>query len=146
MANVHKDFHGSMSYGIQHLHEKHGERELLQYLKQVAHTVYSPLIEALKTKGLPALYEHWDYIFTIEGADFEMSYQENDLLLLRVKKCPAVHHMQEHNYQVAERYCEHCQVTNEEICHSAGYECSIEYGQSKGSCVQEFWKKIVNTQ
>jgi len=125
MANVHKDFHGSMSYGIQYLYEKYGEKELVEYLKQLAHTVYSPLIEALKMRGLPALYEHWDYIFTIEDADFEIGYEENDVLFLKVRKCPAIYHMRENNYQVAEKYCEHCRTINEEICHSAGYECSI---------------------
>ena len=114
---------------------------MVEYLKQLAHTLYSPLIEELKTRGLPALYEHWDYIFTIEGADFEMGYEENDVLFLKVKKCPAIHHMQENNYQVAEKYCQHCRIINEKICHSAGYECSIEYEQDKGSCRQKFWEK-----
>ncbi len=141
MPNIHKDFHGGMSYGIQYLYEKYAERELIEYLKGLAHTVYSPLIEALRTRGLPALYQHWDYIFSIEDACFEIGYQENDLLFLKVKKCPAIHHMQEHTYQVAEKYCQHCQIINEEICHSAGYECSIEYDQDKGSCVQKFWQK-----
>jgi len=144
MANVHKDFHGSMSYGIQYLYEKYGEKELVEYLKQLAHTVYSPLIEALKMRGLPALYEHWDYIFTIEDADFEIGYEENDVLFLKVRKCPAIYHMRENNYQVAEKYCEHCRTINEEICHSAGYECSIEYDQDKGSCIQKFWRKNNN--
>ena len=141
MPNVHKDFHGAMSYGIQYLYEKYGERELIEYLKGLAHTVYSPLIEELKIRGLPALYQHWDYIFTIENADFEIGYEENDVLFLQVKKCPAIYHLQEYNYQVADKYCEHCQIINEEICHSAGYESSLEYNQDKGSCVQKFWQK-----
>ncbi len=145
MANVHKDFHGAMSYGIQYIHKKYGETEMVEYLRQLAHTIYLPLIEALKTKGLPALYEHWDYVFTIESADFEIGYEENDVLFLKVKKCPVIHHMQEHNYQVAEKYCEHCKIINEEICRSAGYESSLEYDQDKGSCVQKFWKRSNNT-
>ena len=141
MATLHKDFHGAMSYGIQYLYEKYGEAEMLEYLKQLTHTIYSPLTEALKTKGLPALYEHWDYIFTTEGADFEIGYEKNDVLFLKVKKCPAICHIKERDYQVAEKYCEHCRIINEEICHSASYECSIEYEQDKGSCKQRFWKK-----
>ncbi len=140
MAILHKDFHGAMSYGIQYLYEKHGEAEMVEYLKQLTHTIYSPLTEALRMRGLPALYEHWDYIFTIEGADFDIGYEENDVLFLKVKKCSAIHHMQENNYQVAEKYCQHCRVINEEICHSAGYECSLDCNQNKGSCKQRFWK------
>lgn len=141
MANVHKDFHGLLSYGIQYLCEKYGEREMVKYLKQVVYTVYSSLTEELKIKGLPALYKHWDYIFTIEDADFEIDYEENDVLSLKVRKCPAIHHMREHGYQVAEKYCEHYRIINEEICHLADYECSVEYSQDKGSCIQKFWTK-----
>lgn len=144
MPNVHKDFHGAMSYGIHYLYQKYGEREMVEYLKQLAHAVYSPLIEALKTKGLPALYEHWDYIFSIEDACFGIGYEESDVLFLKVKKCSAIHHMQENNYQAAKKYCEHCRIINEEICHSAGYESSLEYDQDKGSCMQKFWEKNNN--
>ncbi len=144
MRNVHKDFHGAMSYGIHYLYQKYGEREMVEYLKQLVHAVYSPLIEALETKGLPALYEHWDYIFSIEDACFDIGYEENDLLFLKVKKCSAIHHMQENNFQVAKKYCEHCRIVNEEICHSAGYESSLEYDQDKGSCMQKFWEKNNN--
>jgi len=140
MPQVHKDFHGAMSYGLQYLYEKYGEKEMTLYLKRVAGNVYRPLIEELKIRGLPALEEHWGYIFTIEGADFEIGYGENDVLFLKVKKCPAIFHMREHNYQIADKYCEHCRILNEEICHSAGYECSVKYDQNKGSCVQKFWK------
>ncbi len=144
MANIHKDFHGAMSYGLQYLSERYGKAETVAYLKQLAHTLYSPLVEALKTEGLPALYKHWNYIFTIEDADFEIGYEENDVLFLKVKKCPAIHHMREKNYQVAEKYCQHCRIINEEICHSAGYKCSIEYNQDKGSCIQKFWENNNN--
>jgi len=140
MANVHKDFHGSMSYGLQYLYEKYGEKEMVLYLKELARTVYRPLTEGLKMRGLPALEEHWDYIFTIENGDFEIGYEENDVLFLKVKKCPAIFHMREHNYQIADKYCEHCRIINEEICHPAGYECSVKYDQNKGSCIQKFWR------
>jgi len=142
MANIHKDFHGSMSYGIQYLYEKYGEEEMVRYLKQVAKNVYAFLTEGLKMRGLPVLETHWDYIFTIEGADFDIDYEENDQLILNVKRCPAIHHMQERGYKIAEKYCEHCRIVNEEICHPAGYDCSVEYNQKKGSCIQKFWKKI----
>ncbi|MFH1008793.1 MAG: hypothetical protein V1800_15055 [Candidatus Latescibacterota bacterium] len=139
-VNVHKDFHGAMSYGMQHVCERYGEEAMAEFLERVAKGVYGPLSERLKKEGLTALEEHWRHIFTIEEGDFDLGY-EGDQLVLHVHQCPAIHHMQAHGYAIAERYCEHTRLVNEGICRAAGYECSVEYDQEKGRCVQSFWKE-----
>ena len=137
---VHKDFHGAMSYGIQFLTERYGWPEAEAYLRQMARAVYKPLIAKLKARGLPALREHWRRIFTLEGGVFTLS-RKGPILELRVKRCPAVHHMKQFHYAIADRFCESTRIVNEEICKAAGYESSVEYDQGKGKCVQRFWKK-----
>ena len=139
-VNVHKDFHGAMSYGIQHVYERYGEEAMTAFLQQVAREVYGPLTERLRKEGLKALEEHWRRIFTVEEGDFELSY-ERERLVLKVHKCPAIHHMKPHGYAIADKYCEHTRLVNEGICHAAGYECSVEYDQENGRCVQQFWRK-----
>jgi hypothetical protein len=49
--------------------------------------------------------------------------------------------MKRHGYMIADRFCEGTRIVNEEICRAAGYECSVRYDQSRGRCVQRFWKK-----
>jgi hypothetical protein len=139
MANVHKDFHGALSFGVQYLHENYGEQAMYDYLRSMARAVYKPLIEELKQDGLCALAAHWARIFTLEEGRFDLSF-DADRLVLKVHECPAIHHMRAHEYRVADKFCETTRVVNEEICHAAGYECSTDYDQQDGSCVQVFWK------
>lgn len=139
MPNIHKDFHGATSYGIQHVYSRYGEDALSEFLQQVARNIYHPLTERLQKEGLSALEKHWRHIFTIEEGAFDLSY-EGDQLVLRMHRCPAIHHMKTHGYAIAEKFCEHTRIVNEDICTSAGYTCSVEYDQEAGRCVQRFWK------
>lgn len=140
MANVHKDFHGALSYGIQFILDSYGLPGLEKYLQGLADTVYAPLVEKLKAEGLSALRDHWQEIFTIEEGEFELS-EDGDVLVLNVLACPAITHMQTHNYPVSPHFCEHTRILNEAICARAGYACSVDYDQAAGRCIQRFWKE-----
>ncbi|MCP4643157.1 MAG: hypothetical protein GY851_22105 [bacterium] len=137
--NVHKDFHGALSFGIQFLERTHGEAGVNEFFTSLAGTVYKDLVEDLKQRGLPALEEHWTRIFTMEDGEFDME-MDGDTLVLQVHKCPAVHHMIENDYAVATQYCEHTRLVNAAVCKAAGYEATVDYDQDKGQCVQRFRK------
>jgi len=139
MANVHKDFHGGLSYGLQFVEDRYGPEGLRDFLSGLADTVFKPLVEDLRVRGLPALRDHWQTIFELEDGDFELR-MEGDTLVLDVRRCPAVSHMKEHGYAVADHYCEHTRIVNEAVCQAAGYACSVEYDQEAGRCVQRFWR------
>lgn len=140
MPNVHKDFHGALSYGIQFVEERYGLDGVGDYLKKLADGVYKPLCDDLRTRGLDALRDHWTTVFDLEQGDYEMQ-TEGDTLVLTVRRCPAITHMREHEYAVADHYCEHTRLLNEAICASAGYASSVDYDQNVGTCVQRFWRK-----
>ncbi len=139
MANVHKDFHGALSFGIQFLEEQYGLAGLEDFFSRAAKTVYAALINELRCRGLDALKEHWDTVFTLEEGDFETRY-EGDTLVLDVRACPAIHHLRARNYRIAGHFCEHTRIVNEAVCAEAGYACSVEYDQDAGRCVQRFWR------
>ena len=139
MANVHKDFHGAMSNGLQFIEDNYGREGLDDFLSRLAGSVYRPLVEALRVRGLDALREHWQMIFELEEGDFEMCI-EDAALVLRVHRCPAIRHMKERGYSIADHFCEHTRIVNDAVCRAAGYQSSIEYDQAAGSCVQRFWK------
>ncbi len=140
MANLHKDFHGCFSYGLIFLEDEFGFTEVEEYLRRIACNVYAPLIEALRTQGLSALKEHWEKIMTIEEADFDLWF-EDDVLVLQVRKCPALHHIRERGYEEYERFCETTRIINEEICRQAGYKATLQYNQKQGTCTQRFQKE-----
>jgi hypothetical protein len=129
-----------MSYGIQFLAKRYGWKEAEAYLRTMARAVYKPLIAGVKRRGLAALRDHWRRIFTLEGGAFVIR-RVGPALELRVRRCPAIHHMKKHHYAIADRFCESTRIVGEEICRAAGYECSVRYDQRNGRCVQRFWKK-----
>jgi len=139
MANVHKDFHGALSYGLQFVEDHYGQEGLRDFLSGLADTMFKPLVEDLRARGLPALRDHWQTIFKLEDGDFDLR-MDGDTLVLDVRRCPAVSHMKEHGYAVADHYCEHTRIVNEAVCKAAGYASSVEYDQEAGRCVQRFWK------
>jgi len=140
MANVHKDFHGALSYGLQFVEDNYGTEGVDDFLSGLASSVYRPLVEALRERGFDALREHWQTVFDLEQGEFEMHTQDG-VLTLRVHRCPAICHMKERGYAIAEHFCEHTRIVNEAVCKAAGYCSSVEYDQDAGRCVQRFWKE-----
>ena len=136
---LHRDFHAAMCYSIAYLDDNFGCEATKEYLQQVARTYYAPLTEQMKQRGLAALEEHWRDVFTAEQGDFDLGYEEG-VLVLTVKRCPAVAHLKERELMFTERYCETTVVVNQTICHDAGFACSCEYEPGEGRCVQRFWK------
>ncbi len=139
MANVHKDFHGAFSYGIQFIIENYGMAGLEAYLNKLADTVYAPLVKALDVEGLSAFRDHWERIFALEGGKMELR-DDGDTLVLDVQECPAITHMKAQGYAIDPHFCEHTRILNEAICSRAGYQSSVEYDQEAGRCTQRFWK------
>ncbi|GMV92840.1 MAG: hypothetical protein AMXMBFR82_26180 [Candidatus Hydrogenedentota bacterium] len=139
MANVHKDFHGALSYAFEFLESNYGEDGLRDFLDRLGDTVYKPLVLDLKARGLPALEDHWRRIMDLEGGEYTLR-MDGDTLVLDLRACPAVHHMRAHDYRVSEHFCEHTRIVNEAICRRAGYQATVEYDQDKGRCVQRFRK------
>lgn len=135
--NVHKDFHGAMSFGIEFVERECGREGLEEFLAGLADTVYKGLVEDIRERGLEALEDHWRRIMDLEEAEYGLS-MDGDTLVLEVCKCPAVHHMKAHNYRVAGSYCEHTRIVNEAVCRAAGYEAEVDYDQDEGRCVQRF--------
>jgi len=140
MANVHKDFHGALSYGLTFLRERHGAEGMREFLSRLAGTVYKPLADDLRARGLEALRDHWRNVFDLEGGQYEM-HMDVDTLVLTVLRCPAVCHMREHGYAVDEAFCEHTRIVNEAVCAAAGYTAEVEYDQAAGRCIQRFRRR-----
>ncbi len=135
--NVHKDFHGAMSFGIEFLEREYGREGLEEFLAGLADTVYKGLVDDIRERGLAALEDHWRGIMDLEDAEYGLT-MDGDTLVLEVRKCPAVHHMKAQDYRVAASYCEHTRIVNEAVCRAAGYEATVDYDQDEGRCVQRF--------
>ena len=99
-AYLHKDFHGALSTGIAYLEQRYGAEAVRDYLRQFAAAFYAGVTQAINERGLIALREHLERIYTIEGGQIAIICSDDELLL-EVEACPAVTHMREHDYAVA---------------------------------------------
>ena len=140
MSGLHKDFHGYHSFILQYVQREYGKAFLEEGLRRIGRVVYAPIAERLSKEGLVYFAAYWKEIFELEEARCQIELKD-DRLLLTVIECPAVCHIKSKGWSVAPSFCEHTRIVNEEICRKAGYECSVDYDQNKGRCLQTFWKK-----
>ena len=138
---LHKDFHGALSAGLEYLHQHYGPESVREYLRQFTAAYYAPLIAKLKESGLPALKEHFENIYRIEGEEIETTLTENELVIT-IKSCPAVKHMKENNYPVARLFHETSGTVNETLCEGTPFAADmIEYEEATGRSIQRFYRR-----
>ena len=163
---LHKDFHGALSVGIDYLEARYGEEAVRGYLRQFAKAFYGPLTEAIRTRGLVALQEHFARIYEMEGASPRfrlnntgddktgtvplalegtvpvLSSDSYDELVIELDACPAVMHMREHNYPVARLFFETTRTLNEAICEGTPFAAElVAYDPDTGQSVQRFFRR-----
>ncbi len=138
---LHKDFHGSLSIGLDYLAEKYGEGSVREYLAQFTIAYYAPLIGAIKDRGLIALKEHFEKVYAVEGSHADIDCSEDELIL-RIEACPAVMHMRQHGYPVSKYFSETSNTVNHTLCLDTPFEFELaEYDEQTGRCVQRFYRR-----
>ena len=138
---LHKDFHIALNYGIDYLHKKFGEESVTEYLKQFAGSFYSPLKKSLKEKGLIAIKEHYEKIYEIEGAEFNMEFSRDELTII-LSASPAVMHIKANGHLVSELFHETITTINRTICQDTPFEFELlEYNKENGAGIQRFIRR-----
>ena len=137
----HPDFHVALNYGINYLHKKFGAKAVKEYLTQFANNYHDPLKKALMEKGLFAIKDHYEKIYEIEGAVFEMNFTQDDLVI-HLSESPAVMHIKAEGHSVSSLYQETVITVNKEICRNTPYDCEvIEYENKNGAYKLRFFKR-----
>lgn len=139
MSKVHKDFHGALSCAFQFLEERYGKRILEEFLERVGRNCYISLISKIKADGFLALEDYWKRIFTLEDGDFEIERGE-DLIILRVKRCPAITHLRRVGYPIYKDFCIQTRIINGIVANETGLGYSVESNQEEAYCIQKFWR------
>jgi len=137
----HKDFHGALSAGIEHLHERYGEHAVRDYLRRFAAAYYAPLTAALREQGLVAMKEHVQRVYQAEGGAIRITCLQDELLL-EVAACPAVMHMRQRGYQVARLFSETSRTVYEALCEGTPFAVQVlEYDQCTGRSRVRFYRR-----
>lgn len=129
----HKDFHILLNYGIDYLHKNIGEEAVREYLTQFASAYYSPFKRAIKDKGLLAIKEHYERIYEIEGALFDINFSQDELII-HLLASPAVMHIKAKGHPVSEFFRESVATVINTICQDTPYDSEmLEYHEDNGA-------------
>lgn len=138
---LHKDFHGALSAGIEYLHDHFGEEAVRDFLRCFAETFYAPLRKKLAERGLVALKEHFENIYTLEKGTFSLRMTDDELILT-VEACPAVQHMRKQGYFVARLFHETTNTVNHTLCEGTPFAFELlSYEPETGRSVQRFYRR-----
>ncbi len=136
---LHKDFHGALSIGIQYLEKNFGEEAVREYLRNFTNTYFAPLKEQIRQRGLLALKEYFEELYEKEGGEVATTLSDDELIV-RVAACPAVTHMRQHGYAVANMFYETTRTVNEALVAGTDFAAElVEYDDETGRSVQRFY-------
>jgi hypothetical protein len=138
---LHRDFHIALNYGLDYLNKKFSEDAVREYLTQFANSYYSPLKRAIQDKGLLAIKEHYEKIFEIEGARFDIRFSQDELII-HLLASPAVLHIKAQGHPVSESYYESVATVNKTICQETPFDIEmLEYHEDNGSYRVRFFRR-----
>lgn len=137
----HKDFHIALNYGIDYLHKRFGEEAVVEYLIQFAKAYYLSLRIAIKEKGLLAIKEHYEKIYEVESAEFNMNISPDELII-QLSASPAVVHIKTKGHSVSELFRETVVTVNKTICENTSYDFEmLEYNDENGAYRLRFFRR-----
>ncbi|MEN8193793.1 MAG: hypothetical protein ABFS12_13305 [Bacteroidota bacterium] len=137
----HKDFHIALNYGIEYLHKEFGKEAVREYLTQFASVYYSPFNKAIREKGLLAVKEHYEKIYKIEDAVFDMSFSQDELTI-HLFASPAVMHIRANGHPISELFHETVSTVNRAICRNTPYDVELlEYHNNNGAYRLWFFRR-----
>ena len=139
---LHRDFHVSSDAGLAYVGRRWGDSGVQEYLQRFTVSWYSPLIAEIKTRGLMALQEHMEKIYSTEDAleVLHILKSENELHIT-VDRCPGVSYMRSTGYEPSPWYRELTSTVNRIIAKESGLQFEmISYDDETGKAVYRFYK------
>jgi len=132
------DFYLAINATITFLEKKFGKSGVIDYFKEMAEKYYEPVIKLWKENGLEGVRGYLDDFFRAEPNSSVTISNEPGKIVLKVKQCPAIHHLKKSGRVISPLYCDQCRVINQTIADKSGIHFNIHGGM--GECTQEFIK------
>lgn len=138
---MHRDFHGALSTGIQYLEDTYGPDAVIQWLRQVTDALYNPLRRDLTSRGLVAIREYMEEVYSEEGGCVEFERSDGELLV-HIEQCPALTHIREHGYPVADMWVETTRTVYDRLVEGTafGFEL-LQFDDQTGESRLRFYRR-----
>ena len=138
---LHKDFHIALNYSIDYLHNNFGKEAVREYLTQFANAYYSPFKDAIKAKGLFAIKEHYEKIYKIEEANFDIIFSQDELII-HLMASPVVMYIKAKGHPVSKMFHESIETVIKTICMDTPYDFEmLEYHEDNGAYRMRFFRR-----
>lgn len=136
---LHQDFHGALSTGLQYLQDTYGPEAVIEYLQQTTDSLYAPVKEDLIERGLVAIEEYLRELYETEGGQITIERTDDDELFVHIEECPAVRHMRENGYEVADMWVETTRTVYSRLVEDTDYTFELlEYDDQTGETTMRF--------
>ena len=133
-GNVHLDFHGAVNTTIDFIVKGYGIEAMHQIFKKVGRDVYQDIRQHLMEGDADELVKHWRYFFDREGADFDITVGEDEIVLT-VRHCTAWHQVKKIAPGVSPFFCDQTSVTNTAMAEGTPFAVDTTV-LGNGACTQ----------
>jgi predicted ArsR family transcriptional regulator len=133
-GNVHLDFHGATNTTIEFIVSRYGLEAMHEIFRKVGRDVYRDIREHLAAGNADELVKHWRHFFEREHADFDIVIGDNEITL-KVRRCPAWHHVNKIAPSVSPFFCDQTSVTNTAMADGTPFAIETT-ATGDGSCTQ----------
>ena len=138
---LHKDFHNALNIALEYLRARFGAEAVSAYLRQFAQAFYAPLSNDVRRRGLIALKEHLEKIYSLEGGSIRCQCSPDELRV-ETDFCPAVRHIRQCGHAVSPVFVETEQAVYAAICADTPFAFElVSYDPGTGRSVQRFYRR-----
>lgn len=114
---LHRDFHNLMNLSVEYLCSNFGEDAVREYLRQFTEAFHKPLKQQIRARGLEALKEYFEGIYSLEEAQNDISISMSESVLeVRILRCPAIAHMKRCGVKISPLFYETTKTIYETLC------------------------------
>ena len=138
---LHRDFHLLGDLALKYCAEKFGDEGVVDFLYGFALYYFAPVIERVKERGLTALREHIECVYSKEEASELISVTESEnMLRVKIEKCPAIAYMASLGKSPTKYYIEETRTVYRAIAEASGLSFTLSYYEPDGAAELIFTK------
>lgn len=136
---LHRDFHFHGDLALRYLGEHFGENGVRSFLTDYVNNFYAPLLADAKERGLVAIQEWIQRLYTVEEAQELLSCTlEGETLTVRISESPAIRHLRATGTEPCQYYIEQTRTLYSAMADSLGLSFNLSYYDDTGKAEFSF--------
>ena len=142
---LHRDFHFHGDLALRYLGEHFGENGVRSFLTDYVNNFYAPMLEDGKKRGLIALKEWIERLYTVEEAsDLLTCTLEDGKLSVKIAESPAIRHLRATGTEPCKYYIEQTRTLYAAMADSLGVSFNLDYYDDTGKAEFTFQTRRYN--